>query len=74
MITRNLTRRLERLEEELIPAGEPKVIQIVFVDSDGSRELGQRLEFPSYKGAKLADDRCGSAKPGQKRENWDSAF
>ena len=52
MIARNLTRRLERLEDELIPEGEPKVLQIVFVDSDGTRELGHRVEIPSYSGAK----------------------
>ena len=37
MISRNLSRRLEQLEEQSAPLAEPKVWQIVIVDSDGSR-------------------------------------
>ncbi len=33
-----LLRRLEELEDHFAPAGEPKVLQIVFVSPDGSRE------------------------------------
>jgi hypothetical protein len=36
MITRNLSRRSERLETRLMPAGEPLVIEVQFVSSDGS--------------------------------------
>ena len=48
MTTRNITRRLERLEEETLPAGEPKVIQVVFVSTDGTRKEGPRYEIPAY--------------------------
>jgi hypothetical protein len=37
MIRRNLSRRLERLEEQMMPTGEPTVLQIVGVDSAGNR-------------------------------------
>lgn len=36
-MTRSLSRRLERLEEQVAPLAEPRVWQIVIVDSDGSR-------------------------------------
>jgi hypothetical protein len=32
----------------LVPAGEPKVIQIVYVSPDGKREDGPRIEIPAY--------------------------
>jgi hypothetical protein len=47
MITRNITRRLERLEEET-PVGEPKVLQVVFVSPDGTEKDGPRVEIPAY--------------------------
>jgi len=37
MTTRNLARRLERLETRFVPAGEPVVIQVYFVSPDGRR-------------------------------------
>jgi len=37
MITRTLARRLERLEEQMIREGDPKVWEIVVVDSAGTR-------------------------------------
>ena len=40
MITRNLSRWLERLETRLMPAGEPLIIQVQFVSPDGSRVDG----------------------------------
>ncbi|MCU1338355.1 MAG: hypothetical protein JWO19_3936 [Bryobacterales bacterium] len=43
---KNLYQRLERLEEQIIPAGELRVVQIVYVDSDGSEETGPRVELP----------------------------
>jgi hypothetical protein len=35
---------LEQLEGRMIPADEPKVWQIIMVDSDGTRTLGERIE------------------------------
>jgi hypothetical protein len=46
--SRNITRRLERLEEETLPVGEPTVIQVVFVGADGTEEEGPRVEIPAY--------------------------
>ncbi|MGD0522833.1 MAG: hypothetical protein ABSA48_16370 [Terracidiphilus sp.] len=46
MITRSLVRRLERLETRLIPAGEPVVINVHFVATDGSRVGGVRFTVP----------------------------
>jgi hypothetical protein len=57
MITRALYRRLERLEEQVTPKGEPTFLQIVIVDSDGTKTLGDRIEMPSpgrRRGAKAA--------------------
>jgi hypothetical protein len=45
MITRTLSRRLERLEESMIPSIERKAWQIVIVDSDGSRRDGPIIEW-----------------------------
>jgi hypothetical protein len=45
MTSRSLARRLERLEEQTMPIDEPKVWQIVLVDSDGTQTLGQRIEW-----------------------------
>jgi hypothetical protein len=46
-IRRILSRRLERLEEELAPLEEPmvRVWQIVYLDSDGNTTEGERLEW-----------------------------
>jgi hypothetical protein len=43
-----LQRRLERLVEETRAAGEPMVIQIVYVSTDGTEEDGPRYEIPAY--------------------------
>jgi len=45
-MTKTLQRRLERLEEQVMPAGEPTVLQIVSVDSAGKRENGPTFEIP----------------------------
>ena len=45
MTGRSLSRRLERLEEELMPEDELKVWQIVIMDSDGTKTLGERIEW-----------------------------
>jgi hypothetical protein len=37
MLNTNFSRRLERLEEQIAPLAEPRVCQIVIVDSDGNR-------------------------------------
>jgi hypothetical protein len=46
-ISRTLSRRLERLEEEVAPLEAPavRVWQIFYVDSDGSRREGERIEW-----------------------------
>jgi hypothetical protein len=47
MIGRSLPRRLERLEEHIIPEDERKVWEIIIVDSDGTRTpTGIRIEMP----------------------------
>ena len=46
-MTRNLYRRLERLEEQTMPMDEPKVWQIIILDSDGTQTLGDQIEWPS---------------------------
>jgi hypothetical protein len=48
MMSKTVARRLERLEEETLPVGEPKVIQVVFVSPDGTRKDGPRFEIPAY--------------------------
>src|ERR1035437_4583100 len=40
MASRNLSKRLERLEERMLPAGEPLILQIQFVSPDGTVEDG----------------------------------
>jgi len=49
MISKNLARRLERLEESLLPVlEEPIVIQIIAVDGDGSRtDGGMEFKIPA---------------------------
>jgi len=43
MIARNLARRLERLEDAMLPDADPLFFQIVIVHSDGKRELGEKI-------------------------------
>jgi hypothetical protein len=45
MISRNVSRRLERLEELITPETVRRVWQIVIVDSDGSRHEGEKIEW-----------------------------
>ena len=46
MTSRNLARRLDRLEEQMIPEDERKVWEIMIVDSDGTRTpTGERIEM-----------------------------
>jgi|HubBroStandDraft_4_1064222.scaffolds.fasta_scaffold2367287_1 hypothetical protein len=44
MMNRNLSRRLERLEEQLAPLEVLTVLQFVGVSPDGSRTKGPRFE------------------------------
>ena len=50
MISRNLSRRLKRLETRLMPAGEPLIIQVQFVSPDGSLVDGPRFTIPDAGG------------------------
>jgi hypothetical protein len=43
--SRNLSRRLERLEERVMPPTVSKVWQIVYVDSDGRMHEGDKIEW-----------------------------
>ena len=45
MIAKNITRRLELLEEITAPAGEAKAWQIVTIDSAGNVEHGPGYQF-----------------------------
>ena len=47
MLSRNLCRRLARLETRLVPAAEPVIVQITYVSPDGSEEDGPRFTIPS---------------------------
>jgi hypothetical protein len=43
MISRNLCRRLERIETRLMPAGEPLVIQVCFVYGAAERASRRKV-------------------------------
>jgi hypothetical protein len=48
MISRNLSRRLERLEELRMPSGVQHVIKVTYVNTDGTPTgEGYRVEIPS---------------------------
>jgi hypothetical protein len=47
MINEKLYRRLERLEEEKIPADPPRIIDVCYVDSDGSPAGGYQVVIPA---------------------------
>ncbi len=48
VINRSLSRRLERLEEQIMPLSVRKVWQIITVNSDGTKEpTGITIEWPS---------------------------
>jgi hypothetical protein len=50
MISRSLSRRLERLETRLAPAGESVTIQVWFPSPDGSAVEGPRFIVPGAGG------------------------
>jgi len=52
VIGRNLSRRLERLEEQIMPATVSRVWQIMIVDSDGVVEEGPKIEWQAPKPVK----------------------
>jgi hypothetical protein len=47
MVSRKLSARLERLESRFIPAGEPIVLQVVYISPDGRAEDGPQLTVPA---------------------------
>ena len=53
MGSRTLSKRLERLETRIIPAGEPLVVQIQYVSPDGSVEDGPRISVPGAGGRRV---------------------
>jgi hypothetical protein len=51
-MNRTIARRLEWLEERIRPAGEPKIIEVVFINPDGTEaEGGFKVEIPMYPSA-----------------------
>jgi hypothetical protein len=52
MTNKTISRRLARLEVELAPSPEPRVWQIVFLDSDGNRKDGKSIEWFPPKAAR----------------------
>ena len=54
MMSRNLSRRLERLETRLAPAGESVTLQVWFTSPDGSAVDGPRFTIPGA-GGRQAD-------------------
>jgi hypothetical protein len=52
MIREKLYRRLERLEEEMMPPGPPTILHIVPINPDGTQAPGGfTFEIPSYRPA-----------------------
>lgn len=51
MMNRTLSRRLQRLEEQVAPLEVRKTWQIICVDSDGSRKEGPIIEWPARRPA-----------------------
>lgn len=45
MTSRSLARRLERLEEHIMTEDDLKVWQLVIMDADGTKTLGERIEW-----------------------------
>ena len=43
MISRNLSKRVQKLETRLAPTDEPIVIQMIYVSPDGTRRAGPRI-------------------------------
>jgi hypothetical protein len=47
MMRQSLQRRLERLEEAVLPVeDEPETIEVYYCDTDGTKTLGQVIELP----------------------------
>ena len=48
MISRNVLTRLEMLEERMMPAGEPQIINVVFIEPGTMRQTGGfKVEIPA---------------------------
>jgi hypothetical protein len=45
MINKKWSRRLERLEERVMPVTVSRIWQIVYVDSDGTMREGDKIEW-----------------------------
>src|SRR5260370_19107627 len=69
-MTKTLSRRLERLEEQMMPISEPTVLQIVYVDSAGNRTDGPKFEIPSYGPAHDRRRRCHRTHGKQERKGY----
>lgn len=52
MSSKNLSRRLERLEARLIPAGDPMAIQVRYVSPDRSVVDGPRIVVVTARGSR----------------------
>jgi len=64
VITRNVARRLERLEYTAAPTGVRKVWQIVIYDTDRSRRVGPTIDWPRIgPGPTLSERFCGERAP-----------
>jgi len=61
-MTKTLTRRLDKLEEQLRPGEEPRRWQVVIVHSDGTQEPGPLIERSPTRGSEAC----------RKREEGDS--
>jgi hypothetical protein len=60
LVKEKLYRRLERLEEEMIPAGPSTILNVVFIKPDGTQAPGGfQMVIPSY-GAAESGNRRGT--------------
>jgi hypothetical protein len=57
MISRSLCRRLERLEERVVPTGIPCILEVIFVSPDGTQRPGPSFELPAVTGRAVRQKR-----------------
>src|ERR1039457_2888940 len=70
MISKNLARRLERLEDSLLPVlEEPLVIRIISVSADGER-VGGRLHRPPACSRRAGGKRAFERPPRDRPRSW----
>lgn len=49
-MSRSISRRLGRLEEQMIPSGEPLIMEVVFIEPDGTQAPGRfSFEIPAFR-------------------------